>query len=399
MYARAISRKEPSWPVSSYSQTRPAPRSSTGGRCAGLHPRHRGRRGHHDHAGVAVEARPRARLPPASRPGGADHGLEGEVEQWLESEKRTLHPGDSIYIPAGVVHASFNSGDGKARMHVVPPRPLRRPDGLRGRRRGRRGPLERPALRRLSARAASHWVRPQMVFSGVRPDARDTRGRRGIARSARFARVLTRTMRHPCALDCLTKVRQFVGCSVKRDPIPPPVGRTNSDPAQCGHGVRPADRLPARRAAARPRDDARRARRSPRSRWTALRGRPRLAATTCARRRRRCCARPPWRAPPAGRSWPRTSGAPPSWRAVPDDEVLESTPRCGRTASTADELEALAARLEPRTTRTAMRRVRARGCRRATPSAGCCGAETVSRRAAQRALPRARRARRCGARR
>jgi quercetin dioxygenase-like cupin family protein len=45
--------------------------------------------------------------------------LEGEVEQWLESEKRTLHPGDSIYIPAGVVHASFNSGDGKARMHVV----------------------------------------------------------------------------------------------------------------------------------------------------------------------------------------------------------------------------------------------------------------------------------------
>ena len=45
--------------------------------------------------------------------------LEGEVEQWLESEVKTLHPGDSIYIPAGVVHASFNSGDGKARMHVV----------------------------------------------------------------------------------------------------------------------------------------------------------------------------------------------------------------------------------------------------------------------------------------
>jgi quercetin dioxygenase-like cupin family protein len=45
--------------------------------------------------------------------------LEGEVEQWLESEQRTLHPGDSIYIPAGVVHASFNSGAGKARLHVV----------------------------------------------------------------------------------------------------------------------------------------------------------------------------------------------------------------------------------------------------------------------------------------
>jgi quercetin dioxygenase-like cupin family protein len=45
--------------------------------------------------------------------------LEGEVEQWLETERRVLRPGDSIFIPAGVVHASFNCGDGRARMHVV----------------------------------------------------------------------------------------------------------------------------------------------------------------------------------------------------------------------------------------------------------------------------------------
>ncbi|MFN8470019.1 MAG: cupin domain-containing protein, partial [Caldilineaceae bacterium] len=34
--------------------------------------------------------------------------IEGEVEQWLEQEKRILRPGDSAFIGAGVVHASFN---------------------------------------------------------------------------------------------------------------------------------------------------------------------------------------------------------------------------------------------------------------------------------------------------
>jgi quercetin dioxygenase-like cupin family protein len=34
--------------------------------------------------------------------------VEGEVEQWLEREKRALRPGDSAFIGAGVVHASFN---------------------------------------------------------------------------------------------------------------------------------------------------------------------------------------------------------------------------------------------------------------------------------------------------
>jgi quercetin dioxygenase-like cupin family protein len=34
--------------------------------------------------------------------------VEGEAEQWLEGEKRTLAAGDSAFIGAGVVHASFN---------------------------------------------------------------------------------------------------------------------------------------------------------------------------------------------------------------------------------------------------------------------------------------------------
>ena len=34
--------------------------------------------------------------------------IEGEVEQWLENEKRKLQPGDAAFIGKGVVHASFN---------------------------------------------------------------------------------------------------------------------------------------------------------------------------------------------------------------------------------------------------------------------------------------------------
>ena len=35
--------------------------------------------------------------------------LEGEVEQWVESEHRVLRPGEVAHSPAGVVHATFNS--------------------------------------------------------------------------------------------------------------------------------------------------------------------------------------------------------------------------------------------------------------------------------------------------
>lgn len=37
--------------------------------------------------------------------------LEGEVEQWVESEKRLLKPGEVAHIPKGVVHATFNPTD------------------------------------------------------------------------------------------------------------------------------------------------------------------------------------------------------------------------------------------------------------------------------------------------
>lgn len=34
--------------------------------------------------------------------------LEGAIEQWLDKEKKILQKGDSAFIPAGLVHASFN---------------------------------------------------------------------------------------------------------------------------------------------------------------------------------------------------------------------------------------------------------------------------------------------------
>lgn len=37
--------------------------------------------------------------------------ISGRAEQWLEKEKRILSAGDGIYVPKGVVHATFNAGD------------------------------------------------------------------------------------------------------------------------------------------------------------------------------------------------------------------------------------------------------------------------------------------------
>jgi len=37
--------------------------------------------------------------------------LEGQLEQWVEKEKKILNPGELAVIPAGVVHASFNPTD------------------------------------------------------------------------------------------------------------------------------------------------------------------------------------------------------------------------------------------------------------------------------------------------
>jgi quercetin dioxygenase-like cupin family protein len=38
--------------------------------------------------------------------------LAGQAEQWVEREKRLLGPGDSVWLKAGVVHGTYNVGDG-----------------------------------------------------------------------------------------------------------------------------------------------------------------------------------------------------------------------------------------------------------------------------------------------
>lgn len=45
--------------------------------------------------------------------------MAGEIEQWFEEESQMLKPGDSVFIPAGVIHASFNDGDASAKLMVV----------------------------------------------------------------------------------------------------------------------------------------------------------------------------------------------------------------------------------------------------------------------------------------
>lgn len=47
------------------------------------------------------------------------HIVAGEVEQWVGREKRLLGPGDSAFLPAGTVHASFNVGAGDANIVAI----------------------------------------------------------------------------------------------------------------------------------------------------------------------------------------------------------------------------------------------------------------------------------------
>jgi quercetin dioxygenase-like cupin family protein len=37
--------------------------------------------------------------------------LSGTAEQWIEGEKRVMRPGDSLYLPAGLVHGTYNVGN------------------------------------------------------------------------------------------------------------------------------------------------------------------------------------------------------------------------------------------------------------------------------------------------
>ena len=45
--------------------------------------------------------------------------MSGRVEQWLDQERRILGPGDSVFIGADVVHASFNVGDEQAQLLAI----------------------------------------------------------------------------------------------------------------------------------------------------------------------------------------------------------------------------------------------------------------------------------------
>ena len=44
---------------------------------------------------------------------------EGEITQFLAEESTTLSAGDSVFVPEGVVHASFNDAEETAYLQVV----------------------------------------------------------------------------------------------------------------------------------------------------------------------------------------------------------------------------------------------------------------------------------------
>ncbi len=45
--------------------------------------------------------------------------VSGTVEHWIEREKRILGPGDSVFMPPGIVHATFNIGAGDAKVVAI----------------------------------------------------------------------------------------------------------------------------------------------------------------------------------------------------------------------------------------------------------------------------------------
>lgn len=45
--------------------------------------------------------------------------LKGTVEQWVEDEMQLLNAGESVYIDADTVHASFNSGKGDLELLAI----------------------------------------------------------------------------------------------------------------------------------------------------------------------------------------------------------------------------------------------------------------------------------------
>jgi len=45
--------------------------------------------------------------------------IDGQIEQWIDREKRILGAGDTIFIAPGTVHATFNVGKEDAHVVVV----------------------------------------------------------------------------------------------------------------------------------------------------------------------------------------------------------------------------------------------------------------------------------------
>ena len=45
--------------------------------------------------------------------------VSGRLEQWIDREKRILGAGDSVFIPANVVHGSFNADTGDLKLVVI----------------------------------------------------------------------------------------------------------------------------------------------------------------------------------------------------------------------------------------------------------------------------------------
>jgi len=45
--------------------------------------------------------------------------ISGQLEQWIGEEKQILGPGDAVFLPANVVHASFNAGDDDAKFVAI----------------------------------------------------------------------------------------------------------------------------------------------------------------------------------------------------------------------------------------------------------------------------------------
>jgi quercetin dioxygenase-like cupin family protein len=45
--------------------------------------------------------------------------IAGKIERWVDQAKRILGPGDSAFIPPGVVHASFNADAQPAKIVAI----------------------------------------------------------------------------------------------------------------------------------------------------------------------------------------------------------------------------------------------------------------------------------------